>query len=173
VTTGPEDHRSAAAARRGPLRASQADREGVIDAVQAAFVAGRLTEEEFSARIGRALASRTHADLAAITADLPAEPVATPPARTPDRVVAWATAAIIAAAGLGGAVLIGGSALILWAITMTGVLLFTVSVLLAARQDRRSRQLRPPRSAPGGQALEGGRAHPAGREPNTTPCVAT
>jgi hypothetical protein len=145
----------------------------VIDAVQAAFVAGRLTEEEFSARIGRALASRTHADLAAITADLPAGPVAIPPARTPDRVVAWATAAIIAAAGLGGAVLIGGSALILWAITMTGVLLFTVSVLLAARQDRRSRQLRPPRSAPGGRALEGGRAYPAGREPNTTPCVAT
>ena len=56
MTTGPEDHRRAAAARRGQLKASQADREGVIDAVKAAFVAGRLTEDEFSARIGQALA---------------------------------------------------------------------------------------------------------------------
>ena len=173
MTTGPEDHGTAAAARRGLVRTSQADREGVIDAVKAAFVAGRLTEEEFSARIGRALTSRTHADLAAITADIPAGLAAAPPARTPDRAVAWATAAIIAAAGLGGAVLIGGSALILWAITMTGVLLFTVSVLLAARQERRSRQLRPPWSAPGGRALGGGPAGRTGREPNTTPCVAT
>ena len=62
------------------------------------------------------------------------------PARTPDRVVAWGTGAIIAAAALGGAVLIGGSALILWAITMTGVLLLTVSVLLSARQEQRSRR---------------------------------
>jgi hypothetical protein len=173
VTTGPEDHGTAAAGRRGPLRASQADREGVIDAVKAAFVAGRLTEEEFSDRIGQALASRTHADLAAVTADIPAGPVAAPPVRTPDQMVAWSTAAIIAAAGLGGAVLVGGSALILWAIIMTGVLLFTVSVLLAARQERRGRQLRPPRSAPGGRALEGGRAGRTGHEPTTTPCVAT
>ena len=146
----------AAAARRGSLRASQADREGVINAVKAAFVAGRLTEDEFSARIGQALASRTHADLAAITADIPAGPVATPPARRPDRVVAWGTGGSIAAASLGGAVLVGGSALILWAIIMTGVLLFTVSLMLAARQQRRGRQLRPPRSAlsgPSGPAV--------------------
>jgi uncharacterized membrane protein len=170
VTTGPEDHRRAAAARRGQLKASQADREDAIDALKAAFVAGRLTEDEFSARIGQAFASRTHADLAAITADIPAGPAAAPPVRTPDRVVAWVTATIIAAAGLGGAVLVGGPALILWAITMTGILLFTVSVLLAVRQERRARQLRP---TPGGRALEGGRARRTGHEPTTTPCVAT
>ena len=158
MTTGPEDHRSAAAARRGQLRASQADREGVIDALKAAYVADRLTEDEFEARVGQAFAARTHADLAAITADIPDGPVAAQPARMPDRVVAGGTAAIIAAAALGGAVLVGGSALILWAITMTGVLLFTVSVLLSARQERRSRGRRPPRAAPGGPALEGGRA---------------
>ena len=123
MTTGPEDHRTAA-----------------IDAVKAAFVAGRLTEAEFEARVGQAFAARTHAELAAITADIPASPVAAQPARTPDRVVAWGTGTIIAAAALGGAVLIGGSALILWAITMTGVLLFTVSVLLSARQEQRSRR---------------------------------
>ena len=139
MTTGPEDHRTAA-----------------IDAVKAAFVAGRLTEAEFEARVGQAFATRTHADLAAITADIPASPVAAQPARTPDRVVAWGTGTIIAAAALSGAVLIGGSALILWAITMTGVLLFTVSVLLSARQEQRSHRRRPPRSAltgPSGPAV--------------------
>ena len=173
MTTGPEDHRRAAAARRGQLKASQADRDDAIDALKAAYVADRLTEGEFEARVGQAFASRTHADLAAITADVPAAPVAARPARMPDRMVAWGTGVIIAAAALGGALLIGGSALILWAITMTGVLLFTVSVLLAARQERRARQLRPPRPAPGGRALEGGRAGRTGHEPTTTPCVAT
>ena len=142
MTTGPEDHRTAAAARDGQLRASQAEREDAIDAVKAAFVAGRLTEAEFEARVGQAFATRTHADLAAITADIPAGPVPAQPARMPDRMVAWGTGAIIAAAALGGAVLIGGSALILWAITMTGVLLLTVSVLLSARQEQRSRTRR-------------------------------
>ena len=144
-----------------PAQASQADREDAIDALKAAYVAGRLTEGEFEARVGQAIASRTHADLAAITADVPAAPVAARPARMPDRMVAWGTGAIIAAAALGGALLVGGSALILWAITMTGVLLFTVSVLLSARQERRSSR-RPPRSAPGRPALEGGRARRAG-----------
>ena len=122
--------------------------------------------------MGQAFASRTRADLATITADIPAGPVAVPSARTPDRAVAAGTAAVIAAAALGGAVLIGGSALILWAITMTGVLLFTVSVLLNERQERRSRTRRPPRAAPGGPALEGGRTGRTGHGPNTTPCVA-
>ena len=142
MTTGPEDHRRAAATGRDQLRAAQGDREDVIDALKAAFVADRLTEDEFSARIGQALASRTHADLAAITADIPAWPVAAQPARMPDRVVAWGTGVIIAAAALGGAVLIGGSALILWAITMTGALLFTVSVLLAVPAARRAARSR-------------------------------
>ncbi len=171
MPTGPEDHRTAA--RRGQLRASQADREGVVDALKAAYVADRLTHDEFEARVGQAFASRTQADLAAITADIPAAAVVARPARMPDRVVAGGTAAIIAAAALGGAVLIGGSALILWAITMTGVLLFTVSLLLYVRQERRTRMRRPPRPALGGPAIERGRAGRIGPEPTTTPCVAT
>ena len=75
-TGRPQDGRGGA---RGQLRASQADREGVIDALKAAYVAGRLTEEEFEARVGQAFASRTRADLAAITADIPAGPVAALP----------------------------------------------------------------------------------------------
>ena len=78
VTTGPEEHRTAAAAaaRRRQLRASQADREDAIEALKVAYVQGRLTEEELEARVGQAFASRTHADLAAITADIPAGPAA-------------------------------------------------------------------------------------------------
>jgi len=170
VTTGPEDHRPedhgrAAAARRGQLRASQADREDAIDTLKAAYVAGRLSEDEFEARVGQAFAARTHADLATITGDIPAALVAARPARMPDRMVAWGTGVIIAAAALGGALLVGGSALILWAITMTGALLFTVSVLLNERQERRSRTRRPPRAAPGGPALIGERAARTGHEP--------
>ena len=77
MTKRPEDTR--AAAGRVQLRASQADREGVIDTLKAAYVAGRLTEDEFEARVGQALAARTHADLAAITADIPVGPVAARP----------------------------------------------------------------------------------------------
>ncbi len=150
----------------------------MIDALKAAYVAGRLAEDEFEARVGQALAARTHANLAAITVDTPAGPVAARSARMPDRVVAGGTAAIIAAAALGGALLVGGSALILWAITMTGVLLFTVSVLLSERQERRTRGRRtrgrrPPRAAPGGPAIERGRPGRTGHEPTTTPCIAT
>ncbi len=172
MTTGPE-HRRTAASGRVHLRASQADREGVIDVLKAAYVADRLTEDEFEARVGLAFAARTHTDLAAITADIPERPVAAQAARMPDRMVAGGTAAIIAAAAFGGAVLVGGSALILWAITMTGIFLFTVCVLLSARQERRSRGRRPPRAAPGGPEIERGRARRTGQEPTTTPCVAT
>jgi Domain of unknown function (DUF1707) len=56
---------------RGRLRTSRADREQAIDTLKAAFVQGRLTKDEFDLRVGRALASRTYADLAALTADLP------------------------------------------------------------------------------------------------------
>ena len=171
MTKRPEDTR-AATAGRVHLRASQADREDVIEALKAAYVAW-LTEDEFEARVGQALAARTHANLVAITADIPANPVVARSARMPDRVVAGGTAAIIAAAALGGALLVGGSALILWAITMTGVLLFTVSVLLSERQERRTRGRRPPWAAPGGPAIERGHPGRTGHEPTTTPCIAT
>ena len=141
--------------------------------LKAAYVAGRLTEEELEARVGRAFGAWTRSDLAALTADIPARRTGTAaarPGRIPDRAVAAGSAAIIAAAALGSAMLIGGSALILWAITMTGALLFTVSVLL---NERQSRTRRPPRSAPGGPALEGGRPRRTGHEPTATPCVAT
>jgi hypothetical protein len=61
-----------AAAGRGDLRASHADREQVIGILKAAFVQGMLAKDEFDLRVGQALASRTFAELTALTADIPA-----------------------------------------------------------------------------------------------------
>ena len=79
----PEPGVSAAAA--AGLRAARADRERVIDLLKAAFVQGRLAQDEFAARVGQALASRTYAELAAVTADIPAELVGALPRRPPVR----------------------------------------------------------------------------------------
>ena len=65
------------------VRASDADRERAIDALIGAFAEGRLTTEELSARTEQAYQARTHAELAMVSADLPAVPPASPPAAQP------------------------------------------------------------------------------------------
>ena len=72
VVAGPGDEIAAGAEGRGHLRASHADREQVIGTLKAAFVQGRLVKDEFDLRVGQALAHQTYAELAALTADLPA-----------------------------------------------------------------------------------------------------
>jgi Domain of unknown function (DUF1707)/Domain of unknown function (DUF4190) len=57
------------------MRASSADRERAVDVLKAGFAEGRLTQDEYNDRMGRAYASRTYGDLAALTADLPAGPL--------------------------------------------------------------------------------------------------
>jgi DUF1707 SHOCT-like domain len=116
VTVGPGDW-TADAEGHGRLRASHADREQTIDALKAAFVQGRLTKDEFDLRIGRALASRTCADLASLTADIPASPATRPPrptrepARRPARHSnAKRAAAATVACALAAAPTIGGVA---------------------------------------------------------------
>jgi hypothetical protein len=66
------------------MRASDADRERVVDALKAAFVHGLLTKDELSMRAGQALAARTCGELASITAGIPARP-ATPSGAKPPR----------------------------------------------------------------------------------------
>jgi len=82
----------AAVKGRGHIRASDADREQVIDVLKDAFVRGRLTKDELTARTGRALVSRTYAELTAITADIlvtiPAWLTESRPPK-PDRAPAW------------------------------------------------------------------------------------
>ena len=75
----PGDEMAAGAAGRGHLRASNADRDQVISLLKPAFVQGRLTKDEFDLRVGQALASRTCAELAALTADIPADLVGVQP----------------------------------------------------------------------------------------------
>ena len=71
--SGPQDP---AAAGRGLFRASHADRERVIELLKTAFVQDRLTKDELDMRAGQALSARTCAELAALTASIPAEPAA-------------------------------------------------------------------------------------------------
>jgi uncharacterized protein DUF1707 len=56
------------------LRASDADRQRVVTALERHTAAGRLSLDEFAHRVGRVFAAVTYADLAAVTRDLPSEP---------------------------------------------------------------------------------------------------
>jgi hypothetical protein len=56
------------------MRASDADRDRVVDVLRAALADGRLTSEEFEQRVEAALSSRTFGQLAVLTADLAAVP---------------------------------------------------------------------------------------------------
>jgi len=99
---GTGDRIAAGSSSRGYLRASHADRERVIGVLKAAFVAGMLAKDEFDLRVGQTLASRTHAQLAELTADLPAgigapesrtsaQPRGRQPLLRPGHVITWAT----------------------------------------------------------------------------------
>jgi hypothetical protein len=81
VVADPGDQLAADIAGRDPVRASHADREHAIEVLKAAFVQDRLTKDELDTRAGQAFASRTYAELAALTADLPAKPIAAQPPR--------------------------------------------------------------------------------------------
>src|SRR5450755_2908028 len=56
------------------LRASHADRDQVVEVLRVAAGDGRLSAEELDDRLECALTARTYAELAALTADLPATP---------------------------------------------------------------------------------------------------
>jgi len=54
------------------LRASDADRQRAVAALERHTAEGRLSLDEFAERVDAVLAARTHGELAAITHDLPA-----------------------------------------------------------------------------------------------------
>lgn len=115
MATGPGEQMAAGAAGRGHLRASDAEREQVIDTLKTAFVHGWLTKDELGVRAGQVLVSRTYAELSAITAGIPAVLIEArlPPkpaqvrTRKPinKKVVAWAAVVIIVPPALGAAFL--------------------------------------------------------------------
>jgi hypothetical protein len=81
VTVGHWDPMAVRRADRDRLRASDADREQVIDTLKTAFVQGRLAKDEFCVRAGQALAARTHGELTSITRSIPARKSQAPPPR--------------------------------------------------------------------------------------------
>jgi hypothetical protein len=158
---------AAGAGGRGRLRASHADRDQVIGTLQAAFVQGMLSKDEFDLRVGQTLASRTWAELTAVTADLPAGLAAAkpspparahggPPAVRPGRVLAVATAgyATVSACelflGSHGNAFAMGQLLAVGFIVYLGVLLVCVGAIIASWQDKRSGGQPPRRPSVGG-----------------------
>jgi hypothetical protein len=58
-------------ARHGSLRASDADRDQIVERLRTASTEGRLAAEELEERVRAALIARTYAELDATVADLP------------------------------------------------------------------------------------------------------
>jgi hypothetical protein len=126
------------------LRASRADRERVIDLLKAAFVQGRLARDEFDTRVGQALASRTYAELAVVTADIPAALIEAVPRRLPARtrgrvslntaVTGGACVGLAANAGMVAALLLGSplGVLVVGVFTVIGVILAIGAMIVSS-----------------------------------------
>ena len=170
MTTHPGDGTAAAAGApdQGHLRASHADRARVTDVLKAAFGEGRLTQEELDARAAQASSARTYAELATLTADLPAGadlPVGAAAARqareraqTPSRTAAQTGACVIVFAASVLTVLLleqpmttlAFVAALGAAVTIVLGSILTAALMLDARHQPRSGSQQPPRPATGG-----------------------
>jgi len=62
----------AAAGERGKLRASDADRDRVVELLNLAYSEGQLSKDEYDTRLDSAMSARTFADLDSLVTDLPA-----------------------------------------------------------------------------------------------------
>jgi hypothetical protein len=146
VSTGPRGHRAVAIRAHSHLRASDADREQVLEFLKIAFVQGRLTIDELASRAGQALVSRTYGELAVLTTDIPpgagralpdlpaapegplAEDPVPAPARTPAsaKAAVWAACIIAALPAVWAAFLtFYGGFVILFLLAFTGLTLTT------------------------------------------------
>jgi hypothetical protein len=166
--TRPRDGITGAAGGRGRLRASHADREQAIDTLKAAFVEDRLTKDEFDVRVSQAFASRTYAELAAVTADIPVELVAVPSPRPtrarPENTTAKTGSSVIFAATVLTAGMWAGAlfsqadspavGMLVWAFTFTwlGIVCLVGSVMLESRRQKLSRRELPPSPSATGPA---------------------
>jgi hypothetical protein len=165
----PGDEIAAAEGRgRGELRASHADREQAISTLKAAFVQGMLAKDELDQRVGQAFASRTYAELAALTADIPAGAADTSPAtagspNTPARTMAKAASrsgiCLLVAVALAEGAFLADNLLLLVAASFALIAAsgFFGYGILDAWQERRSRGQLPQRPDRVHQDLGGGR----------------
>jgi len=156
VTSGPGDGTASAARGHGRQRASHADREQVIEVLKTAFVQDRLTIDELDARAGRAFTARTYAELAALTADIPAEAATTAPPRLSARptgkrargsvTVVALLIALMSVAVTGGS-LLERLAFVAMLLPLTALLFGGLLALHAWLEHRVARQLPPAPSA--------------------------
>jgi hypothetical protein len=159
VMTASGDEMAAGSAGRGRLRASHTDREQVVGTLKTAFVQGRLTRDEFDARVDQAYASRTYAELAEVTTDIPTGPVGTRPPRDPWRAtkLAWRTVYAIILPGIVTLIVLPGgqgnpsTGAVVTTAVITYLLFWLVGlvVMVGSRHQKRSAGQLPPRSAPG------------------------
>ena len=158
--SGPGDGTAAAESRsRGDLRAGHADREQVIRTLKGAFVEGRLTEDELDARVDQVYASRTYAELAEVTADIPVELTGAQPTRDPWRAtkVAWGVVYALILPGLmtlvalpGGPAPLTVKEVVTFSAIIYGIFwILGVLMVVASRAGKRPGGQLPPRSAPG------------------------
>ena len=135
-----------------PLPVTYADRERVIRTLKAALAQGRLTEAEHDERTAQASASRSRAELAALTADLPDGLTALPPTARD----AWiGIGMIIAAASVLTAILLTNPDNILAFLAALGAIAtlilvpaITVGLIIDVRHQKRSGGQLPPGPTP-------------------------
>ena len=91
-------------ARDGSLRASDGDREAVVERLRQEHLQGRLDDEELQERIARALAAKTYADLDTLVEDLPRVSAPT----SPRRPTAWGWTPLVLLPLLAGLIALSG-----------------------------------------------------------------
>jgi hypothetical protein len=126
-----------------------------IRTLKAALVQGRLTEDEYDERMAQASASRSRAELAVLTSDLPVgrmDAPARPPTANDVRVAVYI---IIAAASVATAILLwqpdnalAFMAFIAAALTLLVAPIVTVGLIFDVRHQKRSGGQLPPGPAP-------------------------
>jgi hypothetical protein len=141
----------------------------VVSALKIAFVQGRLAKDEFDLRVSQTLTSRTYADLAALTADLPAglagAAVPCTAAPMPDhhpvnKPLMWSMSVLTLAgvASMGAA--FPAQAFLLLVYGLLAVLIgapVAGALMLDSWRGTRSGGQLPPRRTQGGRALKGER----------------
>ena len=163
MTAGPEDKPAAAEdPGRGDLRASHADREQVIGTLKAAFVQGRLTRDDLDERVDQVYASRTYAELAEVTADIPTEFTGAQCQRDPWRAtkIAWRVEYAILLPGVVAFLLLprgprstAGEVIILTSVVYLLFWILGVFMMIASRPAMRT-------TRPGEEIVAGGRRLP-------------
>jgi hypothetical protein len=101
----------------------------VTGTLRAAFVEGRLTEDELSARVDRVYAARTYAELGEVIADIPTEPARARSPRAPWRAtkIAWRFEYAVFLPGIAAIILLpGGPRTTIWTLIILAAVLYLI-----------------------------------------------